>query len=352
MKKLDENEIQTRIKRGENVLNFGITYLDDATKGIFPADLILLGARSGAGKTQICCEILDANVLAGKRVLYVALEAELHEIEHRLKFKIFMTVMRLQKKFEAIEYDRWILGQYIDQYADQEATAIKIFADKYKTGFVQYKSDKYDIYDLIETVTYAADQVDLIIIDHVHYFDFTEDLNDNKAIKQIAQTARQLALENNKPLIMVAHLRKADRKISDLAPDMDEFHGSSDLAKIATKIITIAPGKDVRNGNYETYIRIPKNRFNGGCSQMVARTYFDPKGDGYEKQYDLGWANQEKFEPFKENAYPRWARKESGGAWTSKDLHNSAPTKSRVDEVWRSPETDEASKKPDYWYNS
>ncbi len=352
MKKLDENEIQTRIKRGQNVLKFGIKYLDDATKGIFPADLILLGARSGAGKTQICCEILDANVLAGKRVLYVALEAELHEIEHRLKFKIFMDIMRSGKTFDPIEYDLWILGHYVDQYAEQEAQAIKIFIEKYKTGFVQYKADKYDIYDLIETVTYASDQVDLIIIDHVHYFDFTEDLNDNKAIKQIAQTARQLALENNKPLILVAHLRKTDKFNKELAPDMDEFHGSSDLAKIATKIITIAPGKDIRDGSYETFLRIPKNRFNGSSSKLAARVFFSQKGEGYEDSYELGWANQEEFKPIDQAAYPRWARKESGSSWPGKNLPNGAPISAGVDEIWRSPEINETSKKHDYWYNS
>jgi replicative DNA helicase len=55
---------------------FGVTYLDAALKGICPNDLILIGATSGAGKTELCAQIARINAKLGKRVNYIALEAE------------------------------------------------------------------------------------------------------------------------------------------------------------------------------------------------------------------------------------------------------------------------------------
>ena len=63
---------------------FGIKYLDAALHGIKPNDLILIGASSGAGKTELCTHIAKTNAKLGKRVRYIALEAEKNEIETTL----------------------------------------------------------------------------------------------------------------------------------------------------------------------------------------------------------------------------------------------------------------------------
>ncbi len=317
-------EIFSRERRGEGCIKFGIKFLDDSLDGILPSDMILVGARSGAGKTQICCEILSSAVDNNKKVLYIALEAERLEIEGRLKFKVFMDLVFSDMSAKTdIDFGKWMLGKYIYTHTEQENEAIKICEKKYANAFVKYKHEKFDVNDLIETITASADEVDLIIVDHVHYFDFGDD-SENKAIKDIAVMARTLALENNKPIILVAHLRKSDKRFKELAPDMDEFHGSSDLAKIATKIITLAPGKNMLNGGYETFIRIPKNRFGGGNPQLVGRVFFSKKGSGYESAYEVGWANQEEFEPLVGDAVPRWARQPGYGRVLHSNASNAA----------------------------
>ncbi len=324
-------EIKVREQRGENTLKFGIKFLDDATEGIFPSDLILIGARSGAGKTQMCCEILDANMKDGKKVLYVALEAGPREIESRLKYKLFMKHMRAnyqtREAANDIGYTKWFLGRHLYQYPVQENLTHEEFKVKYKNAFIEYKAERYGVKELIETISGSYREVDLIIIDHIHYFD-SDDENENRALKQISQTARMLALEKNKPIILIAHIRKADKKNKDLAPDMDEFHGSSDLYKIATKVITLAPGKNFKGASRETFIRVPKDRFSGGYGHFVGQVYYCPNGGGYEDSYETGWANKDQFEALANNACPKWARKEVKGTGNSEALYNYATGKS------------------------
>ncbi len=304
-----QGEIQAREKRGQNMLKFGIPFLDDITKGISAHDLVLVGARSGAGKTQLCCEVMDANILDGKKVLFVALEAEPYEIESRLKYKLFYRSFKQDSRSQDanLQFDLWMLGKYVNVYPEHEQIALEQFDAFYKDkGFIKYKTGKFDVIDLIETVVTARDLVDLIIIDHAHYFDFEDE--ENKALKTIASTCRTLTLEHGKPIILVAHMRKPDRHSRDLAPDMYEFHGSSDLFKIATKIITLAPGKGMTHLGFETFMRAPKARFNGGYQKMVARTYYSQRLGGYCDEYELGWADSEQFEDIGGDSYPAWAR--------------------------------------------
>lgn len=295
-------------------MRFGVDFLDDALKGIFPDDLVLVGAPSGLGKTQLCCNIALANIEDGKRVHYIALEASEYEIERRLKYALVMERFYADENRprlgEAVAFDEWLMGKHADALAPYEDDAERFFETAYKNLNLYYKQDTFGISELIESVHYCAGETDLIMIDHVHYFDFDDD-NENRAMKDIAKAVRSLALEEQRPIVLVAHLRKRDRANDDLVAGLEEFHGSSDLFKIATKVVTIGGGQMTESGCFETFFRIPKNRINGGVTRFCARELFNPKTGSYEKnKYKLGWAEQKRSKPFTElegNRRPAWA---------------------------------------------
>jgi archaellum biogenesis ATPase FlaH len=336
-----ENERNARTERGRNLLPFGVGFLDDSLLGISKNDLVLIGAPSGVGKTALCCNIAEANLEAGKRVHYIALEAEEFEIESRIKYKIVSKLYfedaerpRLHKK---LSFDAWFLGQFAHELKAYEDVASKFFASAYSDLHVFYKSDKFNVSDLIETVVYCAAKTDLIIIDHVHYFDFGDD-NENRAMKEIAKTARTLALENGKPIVLVAHLRKRDKFNGERCAGLDEFHGSSDLVKIATKVITLAPGRPVSKCEYETFFRTPKNRTNGSSTRFLGRAIYSSETGRYEREYRLGWAEQKREDEFTdigESAQPDWAR--SLACPFSGRSHHDVPRQSKVPAAKRNP---------------
>jgi len=319
-------EFEQRQRRTDKMLRFGIDYLDDAGTGIAPSDLILLGASSGAGKTQLCCNITLSNIADGKRVAYFALEADLYEIEARIKYQMvansfFAKPVPLPERFS---FDNWYMGYFSKQLEALEAEVASEYLKRFGNLFIYYKQKNFGVKEFVQGVAEIADQVDLICVDHCHYFDFDDD-NENRALKEIAKTARTLALEENKPIILVAHLRKRDRHNKDLVPGMDEFHGSSDLAKIATKIITVAPGKFTAEGTYETYFRMAKNRWNGGTTRHIGKAFFSPKTGRYEPGYRVGWANQSSDTEFAEVdvlSRPGWAKR-ADARRTSAEVSNS-----------------------------
>lgn len=314
-------EFEERKTAMDRRLRFGVDFLDDALRGIFPDDLILLGAPSGVGKTQLCCNIAQANLEDGKQVHYIALEAGQFEIERRLKYPLvferFLADPHRPSLGRKLNFPDWLLGVHAVALAKYEAEAAEYFSKAYQGLHLYYKTEKFGLAELIESVCVCAEKTDLIIIDHVHYFDFEDD-NENRAMKQIAKTVRTLALEEQKPIVLVAHLRKRDRYNDELCADMEEFHGSSDLFKIATRVITVSPGKMTPQGTYETFFRIPKNRLDGGVTRFLGREFYSPKKAGYETgKYQLGWASQSRKEGFgtiDERVYPDWARRPSATA--------------------------------------
>lgn len=319
------DEFKQRHTERPQQLSFGVKYLDDATKGIWSNDLVLLGASSGAGKTELCCGIAAANVVAGKKVFFAALEAEPFEIERRIKYQIIAHKFYndIARPGVRLSYDDWLSGELLQPLERYEHGAQELF-DKYFQGlYTHYKGDSFGVKELVQAVLYNAPLADLFIIDHVHYFDWDD--TDNRAMKEIAKTARKLSLEVGKPIVLVAHLRKSDRSADrELAPGMEEFMGTSDLYKIATKVVTVGPGKPTFDGRYETFFRVCKNRRNGTSTRYLGRVSFDPRRNGYEDSYALGWAEQTwrtGFEHIDASLYPTWAR---GAAVVGADSNGSS----------------------------
>jgi hypothetical protein len=119
-----------------------------------------------------------------------------------------------------------------------------------------------------------------------------------------------------KPVICVAHLRKKNNmfKKARLVPTLDDFHGSSELTKIATKALFLAPARDVQvePGFAATYMHVAKDRNSGRCP-YVACVKFDYSSWEYAPKYKLGDLSVDgtEFEVIDEEAIPHWARSES-----------------------------------------
>lgn len=306
-------EKNNRVNLKGKLLKFGVHFLDLSFRGIFPNDLILIGAPSGIGKTQFCVNMALKNIEDGKRVHFIALEADDYEIERRLKYSIvansyFADHNRPSLSGERLSYVDWAMGEYEMQLRPYESLAETLMGG-YKDLFTFYKQKEFGYDELIENALSVAMETDLIIVDHVHYFDFEDD-NENRAVKKIAKTAREICQLIGKPIVLVAHLRKRDRKGAELIAGIDEFHGSSDLTKIATKIVTIAPGNAVAPGKYETYFRIPKSRMDGGVTRYVAKLIYDSSMNAYQDEFMVGVLknNGTEFSPLAPMDVPFWLR--------------------------------------------
>ena len=325
-----KQERAERMAQKDMVLSFGVSYLDEAMGGIIPNDIVLVGAKTGVGKTQIAATIAAHNSSHGKRVAMFALEAEPMEIERRLKFAL------LQKAYtkdnpnaEPLQYRDWrhgLLEEKLGKYEDAVNRYIQLCYSNLKTIYKGY--GEYGIDKLERDIMRLAPTTDLIIVDHLHYID-TDGADVNREMKETLQVLRDLALFLNKPIILLAHLRKTQggRKSSPLVPDNEDFHGSSDITKICTKAILLAPcyenftlfpsgivPKDLCNPDgtakrvWATYMRVTKCRIDGGITRYCAITFFNETTGSYEEKYALGRLTSADTVWDPEKYKPLWAR--------------------------------------------
>jgi replicative DNA helicase len=80
---LDKFEQDRRLQRSTG-LSYGLAKLDEMTGGMRPGEVVIVGARSGVGKTSLACQVIVANCMVGIPVHFFSLEMTRAKILHRL----------------------------------------------------------------------------------------------------------------------------------------------------------------------------------------------------------------------------------------------------------------------------
>lgn len=264
--------------------DLGVSFLNDATGGIYPGDLVLIGARTGAGKTELVNHIAIQNAKNGKKVYFFALETSNFELTRRIKYPL----VQKHKATGFMPYRHWYLGHEPSNIELADSKANEEINESLKNLFIFQNNKSFTLSDFERLFLSIESQADLIIIDHIHYFDYDNE-NENAALKSITKTIRDMAQLANKPVVLVAHLRKRESKfVSELIPKLDDFHGSSDLIKIASTIILLAPLDKSSQLKQPTAMTVSKLRIDMSVAKYMGITDFDFNKKTYADKYFLG----------------------------------------------------------------
>jgi nucleoside-triphosphatase THEP1 len=260
-------------------LSFGNSFLNEAIGGITKNDLCIFTAASGVGKTDIVSNIAYKNAKAGKRVRGIFLEAYDREIEDRQSFRVLASMAKSVRDQRTPIYDEWLAGKqdWLSQYQPDVS-----YFDRVET---KYRQKSYTLDDLKRDVLSSEGKTDLIVIDHLGYFDI-EGKNENQEITEIVKVCSDMINIVKIPIILVAHVRKLGP--NKIMPDMEDIQGTSNIYKIATKVVSFASLGPVGDNKYSTLVRVVKNRRKSSVRHYVARMYYDESLNDYVRTYDVG----------------------------------------------------------------
>jgi replicative DNA helicase len=317
-------ERDERLRMAREMVRIGVPFLDAATGGVRKTDFLLIGAGSGAGKTELATNIAKVNAEMGKRVAYFALEAEAREIERRTLYKLIANgFFRDEKRPKVmISYAAWFRGELDEVLEPYETQAQRIFDERYRNLRTIYRTRDFFVEDFDRAMDELDGQVDLAIIDHLHYFDYDEETAENRALSKIMKKLRDGALIRQVPQVLVAHLKKKEKRFGAkkkdaIMPDLEDFMGSSNIYKIPTMALLVAgaPKEDEDDSptKWPTFMRIAKNRVDGTLTRYIARCTYDSERNEYERSFQLGrWRDGlDEFRAiYDERQLPMWARAE------------------------------------------
>lgn len=334
-KKEAEIRFDTDVKK---LCNYGIGCLDDALVCINRGELVIIGADSGVGKTEIALQIANHNAKLGKKVALYHLEGGSIEAIARMKWKMICEEYYSNHYGKHIEMDyrKWsvncdqdkmlvdIESRVWDKYKNSYGKGIYFYDFKEDVTLTDFLASLLDFHDLKTAAGnfYSNDQrregfdLDLIVIDHLQYFSLEQAESEITEITNIIREVKKVTKNYKIPVVLISHLRKKtkDRGL----PDQQDFYGSSNIPKISDTSITITPkinSEDFANNIYPTWIRIVKSRV-GVRSSIGMLANFDGKKKEYESHYNLYRINGDGFcssEPLSESELPRWAKHKMKG---------------------------------------
>lgn len=287
--RLDDATDQRR-EHVKRIIPFEVSYLDDCCSGIHPTDMIIIGAATGAGKTTLGALLAQRAATNGKRVYFFALEAFKTEIETRVLFRAICALANEAKEYQQwMTLAAWMYGKCpeLDKY---EETAKDICRKRLKTLNTYYRKRSFTKDDITRMFKLIEGKADLIVLDHLHFVD--TDGPDNSEMKKITQAIRESSLDIQVPAVLIAHLRKKGSGASAREiPSIEDIHGSSEVIKIATKVVMVAPAQsedfvsdDPAIAN--TFMQVVKDRY-AGVNGYAALMQYDLAGMSYRKRYTV-----------------------------------------------------------------
>jgi len=323
------------IKETENRLSidvtklcgYGIKPLDAALTCIGKNELIVIGADSGVGKTELALTIASYNAKKGKRVCLYSLEGGYLEAISRIKWRDITNLYYSDEKYYGLgidmNYKKWALNMLNhpvlteihnsiwEKYKESYKNNLFIYSQNTGLNFEDFFASIIEFHKLenIFTSTGFFD-LDLIIIDHLQYFTLTQKENEISEMTNILKEVKKITEMYKIPVILISHLRKKnkDRGI----PDQEDFYGTSNIPKISNTSIVIASATDKDNLSknvFPTYFRVVKSRV-GIRPNYAMLVDFDLNTRSYKENYEIykldSYGNV-KEEPLSTEELPKWA---------------------------------------------
>ncbi len=212
-------------------LSSGFPSIDTLTMGLVEGELIIVAGPTSKGKTLLSMHIANNVALIGGRVLFVTLE---------------MTKTEMTSRYMYINDGK-------DSSAFATVAANTIFQENDEL-------DWKDIDGLIQNAKEALD-VDLVIIDHLHYF--ARDIkNIAEELGKITMTFKKNAIRHNIPIILISHIRKLG-KDEDLS--LEALRGSSLIAQDSDIVLLV--NRDAETN--QMGVLVDKNRNRGKLSDRT-----------------------------------------------------------------------------------
>lgn len=227
------DEAEERYKNRDKVqgLSTGFPSIDKLTMGLVEGELVIVAGPTSKGKTLLSMHIANNVALIGGRVLFVTLE---------------MTKTEMTSRYMYINGGK-------DSSAFSTVAANTIFQENDEL-------DWKDIDGLIQNAKEELD-VDLVIIDHLHYF--ARDLrNAPEELGQITMRFKKNAIRHKLPIILISHIRKLG-KDEDLS--LESLRGSSLIGQDADVVLMVNRDPETN----QMGVLVDKNRNRGKLSDRT-----------------------------------------------------------------------------------
>lgn len=224
----------------EGRIDTGFPLLDATLKGLWPGQLILVGARPGCGKSAMCMEMAEAAARKGKTVLHITAEMLAGEVGERL----------LAKRTAGVTMDQLIDGV---PETDEELWMNIAYTASVESRLPIYFYDGPDVtVSRIRELALGIEDLKMIVVDYLGLMIGEKDKrteNRNLELGGISRELKLLASEMEIPIVAAAQLSRTVNETDK--PKLSSLRDSGELEQNAVKVIFLwktDPGDDTQVG--------------------------------------------------------------------------------------------------------
>jgi replicative DNA helicase len=232
----------------------GFDTLDRKTGGFQQANLIVLAARPGVGKTSLALNMAHHIAVEGKRPVAVfSLEMSAQELGERMlcsSARVSSQRLRIAQSLSGEDFAKLIQAagelEKAELYIDDSA-GINMFELRGKARRLQKK----------------APDLSLIIVDYLQLMvGDTRAENRQQEVANISRSLKQLARELNIPVMAVSQLNRAPEARGDRTPQLSDLRESGAIEQDADLVLFLHKGDpkdDTRKGTVDLIIAKHRN---------------------------------------------------------------------------------------------
>jgi len=241
----------------------GFKSIDEATGGLQPGNLIVLGGRTSQGKTSLAVNFAYNLAFSGKKVLFVSLEMT--------KPELFKKIISLDT---GVPYEKvrsgWLTNEQWKKIKDKNNQF-------YSLGDLIIVDDLFTLDDMHDSI--SGHKPDVVIIDYIQIMRFSKGENRAYQIEETMKGLKQVAKKEKCAVIVLSQINR-EQESGDKKPHLHNLKGSGSLEESGDVVLLIHwPFKyDDSNPKKEIHLYIEKNR-HGRTGKILLK--FEPNSGKY-----------------------------------------------------------------------
>lgn len=225
----ETTELAERIMLPWSTLNFNLS-------GLVLNRVTLLISGTNNGKSCFANSIVCNTIKQGYKVFLFAGEDGADEARDNL-YRQYLTFDK--SNFDKVDYyqngKRTNTFEYRLKH-EKFKEVERVFEDNLFIYNNEFPATQKELISCLEE-SYQAEGWRLAVIDNCEMFDLSDNVSENKSMKDICIALRQFAISHKVHLFIVCHIRKTERGI--IRPDIFDTKGTSALTNISKNILSI-----------------------------------------------------------------------------------------------------------------
>lgn len=241
------------------IIRYPYVELNDAFGGIFPTTLLVVGADTGCGKSELLGQIVYEAILQGKRVAYFDFENDDGDFIMR---RICGAVSEKTGEYFGVK-DLRMCSSKSKEFDLVYKEAAKI-SDQIGDKLIMFNNKNIPtVDDFVKHLSHISKKgVDLVVVDHLHYFQMESGESSAIQLGRVMRELRKVTKTDRIPIVLASHLKQRQ---GGKEPTNYDLFGSSNIAKESKNVVLMS-----RDGD-ETNFALTKNRDGAWIGNLRAR---------------------------------------------------------------------------------